>query len=52
MECLDLCYDFIFLKVVRINVLSDFVLNLNFLGWGEKIEWKILEDGLKVVKKR
>lgn len=52
MECLDSRYDFTSLKAVRINVLSDSALNLNFSGWGEKIEWKTLEDGLKAAKKR
>ena len=24
----------------------------NFIGWGEKIEWKTLQDGLEEAKKR
>ena len=24
----------------------------NFVGWGEKIEWKTLQDGLEEAKKR
>lgn len=24
----------------------------NFVGWGEKIEWKALQDGLEEAKKR
>lgn len=39
-------------KQLRFKLISSTFLDSNFIGWGETIEWKTFEDGLKAAKQK